>query len=151
MRPSSGSSLVALALAIFLGLAALGYLLGQAAVQVKEYERTVMAKGLSEREYPADIVIWPVAFTVTGDDLGQVLMAADSRIERVAVHVAQPGEPTRVLCAKDVVQPRWKPEGAAPGAGVTRVLENVAVVTCGPIVGFQEGIIDMSGPIAPYW
>jgi glycine reductase len=33
---------------------------------------------------------------------------------------------------------------------VTRVLNNVGVVTCGPIVGFQEGIIDMSGPGAAY-
>ena len=43
MRQSSGLSLAALGLSIFLGLAALGYLLGQAAVQVKEYERTVTA------------------------------------------------------------------------------------------------------------
>ena len=34
--------------------------------------------------------------------------------------------------------------------GVLHVLESVAVVTSGPIVGFQEGIIDMSGPGAKY-
>jgi glycine reductase len=36
------------------------------------------------------------------------------------------------------------------GSGRTHVLSGVAVVTCGKIVGFQEGIIDMSGPGADY-
>ncbi|MCK5356282.1 MAG: SIMPL domain-containing protein, partial [Methyloprofundus sp.] len=54
---------------IFLGLAAAGYQLGNAAIKVKEYERTVTAKGLSEREYPADIVIWPIQFTESNNDL----------------------------------------------------------------------------------
>ena len=36
------------------------------------------------------------------------------------------------------------------GNGETLVLDGAAVVTCGPIVAFQEGFIDMSGPAAPY-
>ena len=62
MTKKQGGSGWVLGIFILLGLSALGYLLGQAAIQVKEYERTVTAKGLSEREYPADVVIWPVLF-----------------------------------------------------------------------------------------
>ncbi len=91
MRQSSGVSLFGLGLSIFLGLAALGYLLGQAAVQVKEYERTVTAKGLSEREYPADVVIWPVSFTVTGNDLASVYEELDSTSLRVRAFLQQAG------------------------------------------------------------
>ena len=54
---------------VFLGLSSLGYLLGTAAIQFKEYERTVEVKGLSEREYPADIVIWPIQFSAADNDL----------------------------------------------------------------------------------
>lgn len=54
---------------VFLGLTALGFLLGNAAIKFKEYERTVTAKGLSEHEYEADIVIWPIQFNVAGNDL----------------------------------------------------------------------------------
>ncbi len=36
------------------------------------------------------------------------------------------------------------------GAGTTHALKGVAVVTTGRIVGYQEGIIDMSGPGADY-
>jgi len=54
---------------LFIGLAALGYILGNAAIEFKEYERTVTVKGLSEREFEADIVIWPIQFTEASNDL----------------------------------------------------------------------------------
>lgn len=91
MRPFSQASLLGLGLFILLGLASLGYLLGQAAVQVKEYERTVTAKGLSEREYPADVVIWPATFTVAGNDLGQLYEQLDARSRRIRTFLEQAG------------------------------------------------------------
>ena len=63
---------------IFLGLAAVGYQLSSAAIQVKEYERTVTAKGLSEREYDADKVIWPIQFTVTSNELTQLYQSIET-------------------------------------------------------------------------
>jgi len=54
---------------IFCGLAVLGYLLGDAALRVKAMERSVRVKGLSEREYPADIAIWPIQFIVADNNL----------------------------------------------------------------------------------
>ena len=36
------------------------------------------------------------------------------------------------------------------GSGKTYALKGMAVVTAGRIVGFQEGIIDMTGPGAEY-
>jgi glycine reductase len=82
--------------------------------------------------------------------LGNRLRNLEPRIEDVRLHLAKPGDATRVLCCKDVVQPRFKLDAKAPGSGHLGVLDGVAVVTCGPIVGFQEGIIDMSGPGAGY-
>ena len=69
MQKNSTSSAFISGIFLFLGLATLGYLLGQAAIKFKEYERTVTVKGLSEREYKADIVIWPVEFTAAGNNL----------------------------------------------------------------------------------
>lgn len=63
---------VILALALFFGLAALGVLLGDAAIKYKQFERTVTVKGLSEREYPADIIIWPVSFNRASNDLADI-------------------------------------------------------------------------------
>ena len=63
---------------IFLGLTAIGYQLANAAIKYKEYERTVTAKGLSEREYPADIVIWPIQFTESSNDLAQLYSSIEA-------------------------------------------------------------------------
>lgn len=82
--------------------------------------------------------------------LARSLRERDERLQSVRVDIARPGTSTRILCCKDVVQPRWRRGAAGSGAGVVRLLDNVAVASCGPIVGFQEGIIDMSGPGAAY-
>lgn len=63
---------------ICLGLAILGYVLGSSALRVKEYERTVSVKGLSENEYPADVVLWPIQFTAASNEL-QALYASMER------------------------------------------------------------------------
>jgi glycine reductase len=88
--------------------------------------------------------------TVDAEAMRDHLMSRDERLADIRVGLALPGEATRIVCVKDVVQPRLKTAGAEPGSGTVRVLDNVAVVTCGPIVAFQEGVIDMSGPGADY-
>ena len=62
---------------ILLSLWILGYLLADGIIRTKGLERTVVVKGLSEREYPADVVIWPIAFTVAGNDLAAVYRQLD--------------------------------------------------------------------------
>lgn len=69
MHNSNRFNALILGASVFLGLTALGYLLGSAAIKFKEYERTVTVKGLAEHEYPADIVIWPIQFTAASNDL----------------------------------------------------------------------------------
>lgn len=76
--------------------------------------------------------------------------------------IANPGESVRITPVKDVIEPRVKVEGPGGefpgviakvdtvGSGKTHVLRGMAIVTAGKIVGFQEGIIDMSGPGADY-
>lgn len=90
------------------------------------------------------------------------LILEDEHIKSVKVELAKPGEETRITPVKDVIEPRVKVEGpggifpgvinkvTTVGTGRTHVLSGAAVVTCGKIVGFQEGIIDMSGPGAEY-
>ena len=69
MTEKSKASALILGLSICLGLAMLGYLLADAALTIKGLERSVKVKGLSEREYPADIVIWPIQFITADNDL----------------------------------------------------------------------------------
>ncbi len=81
-RPNRASSLI-LGASIFFGLVGLGHLLGRAAIDFKEYERSVTVKGLSERELPADVVIWPIVFTEAHNDLGALYGAIGASKEKI--------------------------------------------------------------------
>ena len=86
----------------------------------------------------------------------------DEHIKSVSFDIARPGESVRITPVKDVIEPRVEVEGRGGvfpgvinkvdtvGEGKTYALKGMAVVTAGKIVGFQEGIIDMSGPGAEY-
>lgn len=76
---------------IFLGLVALGYLLSSAAIKIKEYERSVTAKGLSEREYEADVVIWPIQFTQANNDLSELYNSIEVSTSEIKKFLAKKG------------------------------------------------------------
>jgi hypothetical protein len=95
------------------------------------------------------------AFVYDNDDIKACVKSAH-------FDIARPGESVRITPVKDVIEPRVKVEGPGGefpgviakvdtvGTGKTHVLRGMAVVTAGKIVGFQEGIIDMTGPGADY-
>jgi len=68
---------------LFLGLIGMGYILGNAAIKFKQFERSVTVKGLSEREYDADIVIWPIQFSVAGNDLEALYRSIDAQSTQI--------------------------------------------------------------------
>jgi len=92
----------------------------------------------------------------------ETLALEDEHLKAVGFDVARPGESVRITPVKDVIEPRAKVEGpgdvfpgittklSTVGSGKTHVLQGAAVVTVGKIVGFQEGIVDMTGIGAEY-
>lgn len=76
-------SSIVIGVSLVAGLSSLGYLLGDAAIRFKGYERTVTVKGLSEREYAADIVIWPIQFSAASNDLGELYRSIDSSTGKI--------------------------------------------------------------------
>ncbi len=90
------------------------------------------------------------------------LARQDDRLSEADVELARPGEEVRIIPVKDVIEPRVKVSGAGElfpgmigkvgtvGSGRTNVLRGAAVATVGRIIGYQEGLIDMTGPGAQY-
>lgn len=89
----SGYKFPALILGFFLclGLLGLGYLVGDAAIRYKEYERTVSVKGLSEREYPADIVIWPIQFSVAENSTEKLYSTIERNSRKISSFLLKHG------------------------------------------------------------
>ncbi len=94
------------------------------------------------------------------------LLRSDPNIKDVELAIARPGEPVRIIPVKDVIEPRlssipgypifpgmlsaWDPDADGVPGGEIVSLSGMVVTTVGSIVGFQEGLIDMSGPGARY-
>jgi len=115
-------------------------------------------KGIRFDDYNA---IEDGVLVVNPDELVKPVLE-DELIKSAHFEIAAPGESIRITPVKDVIEPRVKVEGPGEifpgmiakvdtvGSGRTHVMRGMAVVTAGPIVGFQEGIIDMTGPGADY-
>ncbi len=77
--------------AFVVGMLLLGLMLTGSVRTFKEYDRTVSVKGLSEREYPADVVIWPIQFVEADNDLGRLYGSIESSNERIRAFLEQRG------------------------------------------------------------
>ena len=83
MQINDRASAFILGVCILLGLTVLGYFLADAAIEFKQFDRSVTVKGLSEREVKADIVIWPIEFTVADNNLEQLYQTIDSNTAKI--------------------------------------------------------------------
>ena len=90
------------------------------------------------------------------------MVKKDTRINSADLEIAKPGEEVRIVPVKDVIEPRVKLEGQGEvypgsinkvdivGQGKTLAFKGMSVITVGSVVGFQEGVFDMSGPGAQW-
>lgn len=89
----------ALVLGIFIsiGLAALGYLIAGGIVKIKALERTIEVKGLSEREVPANIAIWPIKFSEADDDLNKLFSTIQRKNSIITEFLKKNGFPDKEI------------------------------------------------------
>lgn len=91
MQNADRFNALVLALAIFLGLSVLGWLGANAAVKVKEYERSVTVKGLAEQEFTADVVIWPIQFTLASNKLPSLYQDIEANTDTIIAFLTAQG------------------------------------------------------------
>ena len=84
-------SLVVVGASLTLGFIALGWLLGHAIIKVKKLDRTVVVKGLSEREVPADVAIWPLTFQDANNDLGALFGSLQRKNDEITAFLTGHG------------------------------------------------------------
>jgi hypothetical protein len=79
------------ALLLSIGLVVAGYFIGNLQVNAKKYDRYVTVKGLSEREVAADLAVWPINITLTGNDLEELRGRIEAQNQTVSTFFSQQG------------------------------------------------------------
>lgn len=76
---------------IFLGLSSLGYFISYSYLKSKDLERTVVVKGLSEKEVKANVVLWPIKFSVTSTSLDDLSKKVENDTDKILVFLEKYG------------------------------------------------------------
>ncbi|WP_299569454.1 SIMPL domain-containing protein [uncultured Shewanella sp.] len=79
LNTQSKTSAAILGFLLLIGLSVLGLSLKQAIIEYKLLDRSVTVKGLAENEYPADVVIWPIQYTVASNKLEDLYAQVDKQ------------------------------------------------------------------------
>ena len=84
---------ISAAVCIMIGLIFIGLMLPRSFRVFRSFDRTVTVRGLSEREVNADRVIWPIAYSVVGNDLSAVYSEVESKNATVISFLEEGGIP----------------------------------------------------------
>jgi len=79
------------ALLLAAGLALGGWFVGGGIRYFKNAERYVSVKGLAERELPANLAIWPIVFSVSGNDLSELQLRLESDGRKIEAYLRDQG------------------------------------------------------------
>jgi uncharacterized protein len=79
----NGKSNVGAAIVLAVGIVAAGYFIGDALLKARAADRYVTVRGLAERDLPANLVLWPIVFAVTANELGPLQQQVDDGIAKV--------------------------------------------------------------------
>ena len=91
MTTQSKSAAFILCAFLCTGLIVLGMQISHSVIEYSQFERSVTVKGLSEQEFPADIVIWPIQYTVADNSLEALYDTIESNTTLISDFLQQRG------------------------------------------------------------
>ena len=91
MRSRLTAAAAILGALVGIGLASAGYFMGEALKVARSSERFVTVRGFAERNVESNLVIWPITFRDTGNDLVELQKTVDSHKSYVKAFLAESG------------------------------------------------------------
>jgi hypothetical protein len=79
------------ALLLSVGIIIGGYFVGNGISNIRVGPRIVKVKGLAEREVNADIAVWPISFDVTANELKELNVALNERLDAIKTFLIDAG------------------------------------------------------------
>jgi uncharacterized protein len=135
------------ALILAVGIALAGYLVGNALIESRTGERRVSVRGLSEREVPANLVLWPIVFSVTSDDLVDLQRQADAGVAKVRAFLGDTFPAGQVSVSPPRVQDRQAQGMNGDGRQLDRYMAEVVVTVRTDRIDAARTAIERSGEL----
>ncbi|MDV6328959.1 SIMPL domain-containing protein [Idiomarina sp. PL1-037] len=88
---SSTKNTLILGISLIISFIVIGIIGSNAVLEHKSMERSVTVKGLSEREYLADTIIWPIQFTAASNDLSEIYETMETSNKKVIAFLREKG------------------------------------------------------------
>ena len=96
------------ALLLSLGLVGAGWFAAQGMAKLRTADRYVTVKGSAERIVDADLVVWPLAHSVGGNDLADVQRRLDANTATIRAFFAGAGfKPAEIVVSPPRLEDRW--------------------------------------------
>lgn len=139
MNGNASSRLLAAAM-VAGGLAMAGWFVGHGLLLARSADRFVTVNGLAEREVPADLVLWPIVFSVTANDLETLQQRVETSASKVRGFLADRFTGEEVSLSAPRVTDR-EAAGGMPSRPIERyVAEAVVSVRTGKIDAVREAM-----------
>lgn len=107
MNQTSSRSLIAAAV-LALGLVGAGWFAAQGMAKLRTADRYVTVKGSAEREVSADLLVWPLAHSVGGNDLAAVQRQLDANTASIREFFTSAGFPEDdIVVSPPRLEDRW--------------------------------------------
>ncbi len=87
----NSNKLIPASFILALGILFAGYFVGNFFVKAKKFDRSVVVKGLAEKEVLADLAIWPMNFTEASNDLAEIEQNIKQKSDLVITFLKEKG------------------------------------------------------------
>lgn len=139
-------NLVIAGVLIAVGLALGGYFIGNGLLTARSADRFVTVKGLAEREVAANLVIWPITFTVTADDLGTLQRRTDDGAAKIRDFLAEDFEEEEISVSAARVTDR-EAQGMMRQGPMERYVAESAVIVRTPRIDEVRSAMERTGEL----
>ena len=133
---------VILGVALAIGMIGGGSMIGRGLFAARASDRYVTVKGLAEREVPANLAMWPIVFSTTGNDLVPVQATLDASAKKIFAFLQARGfAPSDYGLSSPRVTDRDAQGGRMRGeAGDRYVAEQTVTLRSGKIGAVKEAM-----------
>ena len=121
-------------LAIMVGLICVALSIPRAVSVLDSSKRSVSVRGLCEREVPADKVIWPLSYTIAGDDLSELYRQLEANNATIKAFIKKGGiEESEISTSTPIISDVFTQEYGGNNRRFRYVVKSTTTVSTGKV------------------